>query len=192
MENLVRIFEVLAWPITTIVIVIMLRSPVLELISTLKKLKYKDLELEFEKEAQNILAAAERDLPDPIKSEQTEIEDTDIRFSHTRLRLDPSAEILGSWRDLELKLRELSSGQRGNLSTGHIVRELAKSGKISSEIANVILELSYLRNKIAHSDEELISHNTSSSFMESVARVLPLLEDVDRTHGQNVMRHSNT
>ncbi len=191
MENLVRIFEVLAWPITTIVIVIMLRSPVLELISTLKKLKYKDLELEFEKEAQNILAAAERDLPEPIKSEQTEVEDTDIRFSHTRLRLDPSAEILGSWRDLELKLRELSSG-RGNLSMGHIVRELAKSGKISSEIANVILELSYFRNKIAHSDEELISHNTSSSFMESVARVLPLLEDVDRPHGQNVMRHSNT
>lgn len=191
MENLVRIFEVLAWPITTIVIVIMLRAPVLELIPTLKKLKYKDLELEFEKEAQNILAAAERDLPEPIKPDQAE-EDYDIQFDLTRLRLDPSAEILGSWRDLELKLRELSSEQRSNHSTGHIVRELVKSGKISAEIANVILELSYFRNKIAHSDEELISHNTSSSFMESVARVLPLLEGIDRPHDQNVMRHSST
>ncbi|MEH8019351.1 hypothetical protein MN202_19115 [Rheinheimera muenzenbergensis] len=192
MENLVRIFEVLAWPITTLIIVIMLRSPFLELISTLKKLKYKDLELEFEKEAQNILAAAERDLPEPIKPDQAEVKNPDMQYSCAHLHLDPSAEILGAWRDLELKLRELSSEQRGNRSTSHVVRELAKSGKISSETAGVILELSYFRNKIAHSDEELISHNTSSSFMESVARVLPLLEDIDRPHGQNVMRHSST
>ncbi|MEX2497369.1 MAG: hypothetical protein WD397_00665 [Wenzhouxiangellaceae bacterium] len=140
----------------------------------MNKLKYKDLELEFEKEARGILADAERDLPDPPKPEPSEVEDHGIRFSLARL--EPSTEILESWRHLELKLRELSGGNERKRSTGYLVRELANEGRISKETESVVLSLSSLRNKVAHTDEEVISRAASSSFKDSVARVISALE----------------
>lgn len=140
----------------------------------MKKLKYKDLELEFEKEASGILADAERDLPEPPKPEPSKIRDSGVRFS--RARLEPSAEILESWRSLELRLRELSGEDGAKSSTGYLVRELVSKGKISKETANVILSLSSFRNKVAHTYEEVISHKVSKSFKETVSRVISALE----------------
>lgn len=169
-----RIIEILAWPATTIIVVLLMRSPLSELIVTLKKLKYKDIELEFEKEANKILADAERDLPEPLKPEQGKKKGPDILFS--RSRLDPPVEILESWRNLELKLREISGEPNSRKSVGYIIRELAKSGKISEETSKVVLELSSLRNKVAHTHENAITYKVSSSFTESVSRVLSVLE----------------
>lgn len=174
MDSIERIIDILAWPITIIVVVMMLRAPLSELVPTLKKLKYKDLELEFEKEANKILAEAERELPEPPKPEPVEHEDSGIRFSLRRL--EPADEIMKSWRNLELKLREMSGEESSKRSTGYMVRELAKTGAISTEMSKLILELSSLRNKVAHTDEEAISYNASLSFSESVNRVLSALE----------------
>lgn len=174
MSSFIQIVEILAWPATIIIVVMLLRSPLSELVPTLKKLKYKDLELEFEKEAREILADAERDLPEPSKPEPSEVEDSGIRFSLARP--EPSTEIMESWRHLELKLRELSRGSDNKRSTGYLVRLLANEGKISKETESVVLSLSSLRNKVAHTDEEVISHTVSSSFKESVARVISALD----------------
>ncbi len=174
MDSVERIIDILAWPFTIIVVVMMLRSPLSELVPTLKKLKYKDLELEFEKEANKILAEAERDLPEPPKPEPIEHKDTGIRFSLRRL--EPTDEIMKSWRNLELKLREMSGDEISKRSTGQMIRELTKTGAIPVETSRLILELSSLRNKVAHTDEEAISYKVSSSFRESVTRVLSALE----------------
>ena len=169
MDAIERIIEILVWPVTTIVVVMLLRSPLSELVPTLKKLKYKDLELEFEKEANKILAEAERDLPEPPKPEPKEVKDSGIRFS--RRHLEPATEIMESWRSLEIRLREMSGEESNKRSTGHIIRELSKSGKISDELFRVIMELAALRNRVAHTDEEAISYTVSASFKDSVARV---------------------
>lgn len=174
MDSIERIIDILAWPFTIIVVVMMLRSPLSELVPTLKKMKYKDLELEFEKEANKILAEAERDLPEPPKPEPIEHEDTGIRFSLRRP--EPADEIMRSWRNLELKLREMAGEEKAKRSTGHMIRELTQSGAITVEMSKLILELSSLRNRVAHTDEEAITYKVSSSFRESVTRVLAALE----------------
>lgn len=174
MSSFIQIVEIIAWPTTIIIVVMLLRSPLSELVPLLKKLKYKDLELDFEQEARKILAEAERDLPESSKPEPSGGEEPEIRFSLARQ--EPSTEILESWRHLELKLRELSSGSDNTHSTGYLVRKLASEGKISKETENVVLSLSSLRNKVAHTDEEVISHAVSSSFKESVARVVSALD----------------
>ncbi|MFD2112651.1 hypothetical protein [Thiorhodococcus fuscus] len=83
---------------------------------------------------------------------------------------------MSSWRNLELKLREIAGEEMANHSTGHMIRELTQSGAITVEMSKLILELSSLRNKVAHTDEEAITYKVSSSFGESVNRVLSALE----------------
>ena len=54
MEYLVRIIETLAWPGVALIALFVLRSPVADLIPMLQRLKYKDLELEFERDLEQL------------------------------------------------------------------------------------------------------------------------------------------
>lgn len=175
MDTLANIVGMLAWPVTTIIVVMLMRSPLSELIPTLKKLKYKDLEVEFEREANKILSEAERDLPEipekPKPKPKPEAEDSGIRFS--RRRLEPTSEILESWRSLELEIRAIAKDKNieAGLSTRSLISGLESNGLISKEIAKVMLDLAALRNKVAHTDEEAITYDVSSAFSSSVQRV---------------------
>jgi len=171
MDALAKIVETLAWPVTAIIVVLLLRSPLSELVPTLKRLKYKDLELEFEREANKILSEAERDLPEIQEKPKPKIEDTGIMYS--RRRLDPAIEVIESWRSLELDMRELA--KTNNIEIGRSIRslvaELEANNLISKEIARVALDLASLRNKVAHTNERAITYDVSSAFSSSVSRV---------------------
>ena len=171
-----KIIEILAWPVTTIIIVLLLRKPLVELVSVLKKLKIKDIELEFEREAKNILAEAERDLPEPDKeSEKSQRSSSKIMFSLAPA--EPVKEILGAWRELESLLR--SKINEHDFTKCNTVREMVKTlkegGIISSETARTILELAAFRNKVAHSEKEVISKEASSDFLKAIRRVKLLI-----------------
>ena len=172
-----HIIEILVWPLTIIVIVMLLRAPLSELVPTLKKLKYKDLELEFEREANKILAEAERDLPEALEEKKQRIKTTDVMFS--RSRPEPATEILESWRNLELNIRDLAKEHnvQGGRSTRSLVDALVLNGLISKEGAAIILDLAAFRNKVAHTNEEVISYEVSSAFSGSVKRVIESLNN---------------
>jgi len=171
-----RIVEILAWPVTIIIIVAMLRSSLSKLVPTLKKLKYKDLELEFEKEANRILAEAERDLPEPPEEPKKEEKDSEPMFS--RKQVEPSTQIIEAWRGLELLLHDLAKSKEieSGRSVKSLVNSLYSNGFITEEVMKVILELSALRNKVAHTDEEVITYKSSWAFKYSVNRVRQSLE----------------
>ncbi len=64
-----EIVTILIWPATVIVIVLILRKPLASLVASAKKLKYKDLELEFSKDIEQVQADAKEALPEaPDKS----------------------------------------------------------------------------------------------------------------------------
>ena len=172
-----HIIEILVWPLTIIVIVMLLRTPLSELVPTLKKLKYKDLELEFEREAKNILAEAERDLPEVIEEQKQRQRTTDILFS--RSRVEPATEILESWRNLELNIRELAKDHniQGGRSTRSLINALESNKLITKEVSPIILDLAALRNKVAHTNEEAISYEVSSAFSSSTKRVIAVLKN---------------
>jgi hypothetical protein len=146
------------------------------LVPTLKKLKYKDLELEFEKEANRILAEAERDLPEP--PEEPEKEEKGPRPMFSIKQVEPSIQIIEAWRSLELQLRDLakSKGIECGRSVRSLINSLYSNGLITEEIMKVILELSALRNKVVHTDEEVITYKSSWAFKYSVNRVRQALE----------------
>lgn len=171
MDALAKIAETLAWPVTAIIIVMLLRAPLQQLIPTLKKLKYKDIELEFEREASKILSEAERDLPTLPKGEQ-EPRDSDIKFNIARLK--PVTEILESWRNLELHLRDTAKSNSidGGRTIRSLINELHNNEFISDEAAKITLELAALRNKVTHTDDTNITYVVSSAFSASVERII--------------------
>jgi hypothetical protein len=171
-----KIIEILAWPVTTIIIVLLLRKPLVELVSVLKKLKIKDIELEFEREAKNILAEAERDLPEPEKApEKPSSSSTNLMYRLSPP--EPVKQILGAWRELEILLK--STIQKNNLPECKTVREMVNTLEgnkiISSETAKTILDLAAFRNRVAHSEKEVISNEASSDFMKATDRVTLLI-----------------
>lgn len=173
METWVKIIELLVWPTTIVIVVMLMRSPLSKLIPTLKKLKYKDLEMEFEREANKILSEAERDLPEiPEIPEMPKLQD-DTRALYSKRRIEPAIVILESWRSLESEMREIANHQ--NIQAGRSIRslisELESNGLISKEAAKVSLDLAALRNKVAHASEETITYEVSAAFCSSVERV---------------------
>lgn len=54
-----ELIKSLAWPVAIIILVILLRKPIVELIPLLRRLKYKDLELEFSQEVTELKAEVE-------------------------------------------------------------------------------------------------------------------------------------
>lgn len=179
MDTLANIVGMLAWPVTTIIVVMLMRSPLSELIPTLKKLKYKDIEVEFEREANKILSEAERDLPEIQEKPKPrpETEDSGIRLS--RRRLEPTQQILESWHSLELEIRAIAKDK--NIDVGHSIRSLISglesNGLISKEIAKVTLDLAALKNKVTHTDEEIITYDVSAAFSSSVQRVISAMRE---------------
>ena len=173
MESIIKI---IVWPITIIVVVMLLRSALSKLVPTLKKLEYKDLKLEFEREAKTILAEAERDLPEIQEIPKPKKEDSGIRYN--RQKLEPVMEILESWRDLEINIRELAKTQniRVGRSTLSLIKALEANNLISNEVSKVILDLAALRNKVTHTNEEVITYEVSSAFSNSIKRVRSALE----------------
>jgi len=98
----------LSWPAATVFLVVLLRKPIIELIPLMKKLKYKELELEFSQEVSKLKAEeAEANLIVPKDSESTKGEDSsrllDLVSFSTR------AAIMEAWIEVETAAIEVAS-----------------------------------------------------------------------------------
>ncbi|MCG8401714.1 MAG: hypothetical protein MJA84_08965 [Firmicutes bacterium] len=186
METLADIVGKIIWPTTIIVVVALLRKPLSDLVPTLKKFKYKDLELEFEKEASKILADTERDIPEPdeppivCESEREYGVDPKDQVCFKRLELEPSEKILVIWKKVEKEIRRLASSDNlTSKSVGALIKNLTVNKVIDKEVMQSLLNLASLRNRVAHSDSELISENAANAYNEAASRVLSHLKSIE-------------
>lgn len=174
-----QVVEVVIWPATIVVVVALLRAPLSKLVPTLKRLKYKDLELEFEREASKILAEVERDLPEPERSEEV-AEDGPGTPLFSRAALEPTDLVMRSWGELERAIRDLvGKGTYEKTSVRSLVDLLADSSKVSEETIRAILDLAALRNRVAHAESEAVSDDMALSYASSVRRVKAALGGID-------------
>ena len=185
MESLVEIIKTIIWPITVLTSVVILRKGIVELIPNLKKLKYKDLELEFEKEAIKLRANIERDIPkiEPLEEKPKEefvVSEPPPMFSIRKL--SPSAFILSEWEKIEKSILSLSERYDINIgalkSIRYITSKLREDGVIDSAIEDALLELSAYRNKVAHTHSDIINEEISDTFFESSKRVINYLNSL--------------
>ena len=179
---MIEIIKIVIWPVTILIAIILLRKSLVALIPNLKKLKYKDLEVEFEKDAINLLANIERDVPYTEPPEK-EIIIGDVRESSAQYsvkKLTPSEFVLYEWMKIENEIKSLSEHNNIKVQPSDSFRatadNLLKNGIIDSGISNALLELNTYRNKVSHAQNEYLNEEMSNAFFESANRVLLYLK----------------
>ncbi|MFN2747489.1 MULTISPECIES: hypothetical protein [Bacillus] len=124
--------ESLAWPVTILSVILLLRGPLSERMRDLIKLKYKDFELEFDKRVKELASAGEKTvLPGALSKEENIIEkawsEVEDALRQTAKRFDPGAE------DQDVQ---------------HLIKMLHEQGVYTKETASVLSELSILRHAV--------------------------------------------
>ena len=165
----------LSWPITTIILVMLLRKPIINLIPFLKRLKYKELELEFSQEILELKAETQ-------ESFEVEVESTPQITANTNrleklLTISTHAAIMESWIELETAAVNVASQFWGEppsdifRNMSDLGEYLYKSGVITQEQVNIFNKLREIRNKVAHAQEVKLSIDDARSYIEMASKL---------------------
>ncbi|MDQ8201061.1 hypothetical protein QEH56_23040 [Pelagicoccus enzymogenes] len=166
---IVEIIQALAWPITVLLICYVLREQISDLAERISKgkLKYKDLELEIERDLNEIKA-----IPEVEKISSTE-EFADYLEDHPLFKVAhvaPRAAILEAWclvekASSEAFSRKFSSKtiktEKGTIRTGR----MKMKGAFSKEKILAMEKLRSIRNRTAHSPDYQPSIDEAEEFV---------------------------
>lgn len=159
----------IAWPATTIILVLLLRKPVVELIPFLKRLRYKELEVEFSREVSELkaveAAAKERGEEPPLSSVGS-IELLDL------VSLSTSAAVMAAWWEVE-SAAVAAASSFWRQSPSDAFRNMPKLGEyllqckvIDQKQLFVFNKLKQLRNKAAHAQDLNLSEGDAKYYVQ--------------------------
>lgn len=164
-----EIIKALAWPTAMIVLISLLKKPIIELVPLMKKLKYKELELEF---SQEVMALKEKATETPIL-EVTKTKDLSLATSKA-LELVPfstRAAIMEAWVELETAAVEVASSLYSQSPT-EAIRNIPKLAEylhqvkiIDDKQLDIFQRLRQLRNKAAHAEELHLSEEDAKAYI---------------------------
>lgn len=162
-----ELIKALAWPVTTIMLVILLRKPMVELIPLLKRLKYKEFELEFSKEVSELKAevkAITKEKSSSVPMHSSRLLDL-VSFS------TPVA-IMEAWFEVESAAISTASSFWG-ASENNALKNMPKLGEyllqcnvIDQTQLDVFNKLRHLRNKVAHAQNLNLSESDARSYVQ--------------------------
>ena len=169
----------LAWPLTALVIVLVLKRPLRDLIPAIKKLRYKHLEIEFNESVRRLSSRFQRVVAVVPKPPEQQ---------HVRGRLrqladiSPRAAILESWLHLEAAATEaieklkLTSSDKTTLPPMRIGKLLSGS-VLNADEAAIFNELRSLRNAAVHIRETHLSPAQVEEYIEVALGLAALISD---------------
>ncbi len=151
-----------AWPTVAITFLIMFRSELIKIVQRLAHLKYKDIELNFEKVKQQA-----EELHHEFEQEEAVIE-SPVYTSLEDQVMDaveraPSAAILLAWSGLETSIASavarlaISPDAPSFRSPMHNIDMLSKNSRLSKKHESLLHEMRILRNKVAHDRDSMLS-----------------------------------
>ncbi|MGX9518991.1 hypothetical protein ACWX0P_09290 [Vibrio mediterranei] len=152
--------KALAWPATLIIALLILRKPMTSLIPFMRKLKYKELEMEFSEQVQALKSEAQIDEASDIDSPAMNI----ISFS-TR------AAVLEAWMELESAAASLAASFWSTSNTSpfknhaKLGRYLHQSGVLNEAQLKSFDELRKLRNHLVHTEEVELTENDAKAYI---------------------------
>ncbi|BBG89074.1 hypothetical protein [Aeromonas caviae] len=165
-----ELIKAVAWPATAIVLVVLLRKPIVELIPLLRKLKYKEIELEFAQEVYELKAEVEA-----IAKEKGEEAPSIASTSSNLLNLvtfSTRAAIMEAWLEVESASVTVASSFWGG-PPNETFRNMPRLGEyllqckvIDEKQLSVFNKLRQLRNKAAHAQELDLSENDARSYVQ--------------------------
>lgn len=177
-----------AWPICVLVIVVMLRRPVIDLIPSLRKLKWKGLEAEFEKglvQARQLIDAEATQL----SASKQSFPEKDRKLLDNLAGAAPRYVVLESWREVEEALLRTARTigapeklQRARASTV-AADSLLKGGEIGNAEFQVITILRNLRNRAVHEREFELSSDDAVEYADAARWLVEVLGQASKAQG---------
>lgn len=164
-----EVIKALAWPAVVTLLIVKLRRPLLDLVPFLRKLKYKEFELEFAKEVAELKAhSGERPTIDALPPEPTPARDS---WLQEMASFSPRAAVIEAWLEVETAAVEAASSfwsQPSVKSIKHFPQlgeYLLQCHVIDQKQLNTFRKLRELRNKAAHLENLELSEKDVKSYI---------------------------
>ena len=183
LEFIAKIIDSLAWPASILFVLFLIRGELPMIARSLKKLKYKDLELEFEKSAQEVVEKAKLSLPETSKDiqlsgqSQNELIDRLISISE----LAPRSAILEAWLVVEAAAVDAVKKKGISTFTSHPgpmrLRDYLVKGELLNKDQLVVFEqLRNLRNEAVHVADAEFTLKAVDDYIASAIQMAGYLE----------------
>ena len=177
MENLIKILGVISWPVTVIIIIFLFRKQLKCLLPFVENVKYKDFEVKFRKELEQIREEAQ-DAGIEIQKQLDKTTEIYKLAEHS-----PDSAILQAWKNLEnaalKKVKELASHEANlKILLKHPLSYLENTGAIRPSPARTIRELRSLRNRMIHSNEIKVTKETAMEYISLSVAIIKQVEAI--------------
>ena len=183
LEFIAKIIDSLAWPASILFVLFIIRGELPMIARSLKKLKFKDIELEFEKSAQEIVEKAKLSLPETSKNiqlsgqSQDELIDRLISISE----LAPRSAILEAWLVVEAAAVDIVKKKGISTFTSHPgpmrLRDYLVNGGLLNKDQQVVFEqLRKLRNDAVHVADAEFTRKAVDDYIASALQMAGYLE----------------
>ena len=177
----VELTRALAWPIAVLTLVLILRKPIRELIPLLRRMKYKEIELEFAKEIAELKAETVAPqpalIPPPDENSVVALPQAERATGRRNelLRMvtfSTRVAIMEAWLDLEAAAIDVASSFWTSTS-GNVFKDYSRLGEyllqskvIDHKQLDVFKRLQRLRNNAAHTQELELDESDARSYIE--------------------------
>jgi hypothetical protein len=167
-----------AWPVTVLAVVLILRKELVALLPFLRRLKAGPVEAEFErqvKELKNEVAQAlPEELPQALEGRERLLKLAEI---------SPRAAILEAWQGVEFAARRVATHYGGSpvpdvRSPSRLTKELAKLSQVSVDDLALIQDLRGLRNQATHSPDFSPSYEAVANYIQLASALQARLQNL--------------
>jgi hypothetical protein len=182
------IINSLVWPFVVLVVLLVLKKPLSQLLLSLNKLRYNNLEIDFGKE----LAKLEKTLEKQTNTKETNIKSDYKNEKEIEIKavaeINPSAAILMAWSMVEQEIVTTINRMAGSPdfpaynSVLKNINLLLDNNFIDEHIYASINEFRVLRNKVshAHSSIEQITYLEAIKYYEIAIKIIDQLKQIKR------------
>lgn len=187
-EFISSIISSLAWPAIVLIIVFILKNPLSNILISLTKFRYKDIEMEFER-----LKSSAEALPETIENKIIP-ENERIIYSSIEEQItdiaprSPEGAILIAWSTIEAAVSSavmrlaISPEPPSYRSVIHNIENLKKYTDIDNTVFAILDDLRVVRNQVAHARDGRykVSVEQALSYGKTAEKIIKILQNLKR------------
>ena len=198
LEFISSLINSLAWPSVIIITVLILRKTISQVMLGVSKIKYNDLQVDFEKELAKIESTINQSQDYSIsdnrllKTEKVEINNTSNKNLEQQLKeiaeISPVAAIIMAWSSIENEIQ--STILRLSISPDYPfynsalknVQLLKENSYIDKFTEQTLTQMRILRNKVLHEDtsNESVTYSEALEYCKISMKIVQILKTIER------------
>jgi hypothetical protein len=164
--------KALAWPITVIVVLILLRRHILALLPLIRKLRLKEFEIEFAEKVDELKDEAPRALRHMPARPASAAEQAEQQVIRQLADISPRAAVVEAWRVVEKTALELLRARKkielpsDRMPPSDLGKLLHMTGALDSDQLWLFNKLRKLRNRAVHEDFSDVDREAVLEYIE--------------------------